>query len=311
MRGAVGGAQVEPRRATAVRIQRVPGRGRLHRRRLLEFLMFILPWVAGFIAFQAYPLLQSLYISFATLNFQASGVQWLWVGLLNYQNALTVDVNFVPYLVQAILGVIIEMPLVICFALGAATLLKQGLFGTTFFRALFFLPVVIGSSAVMSNLLNTGGIPVIISGGVFDALFRIVGPTIGNDILRVFQDMALVLWTSGVQVLLFLAGLYGVNPTYYEVARIDGANAWQTFLKVTLPSISPMVVLIAIYTLVDAFTNPIIDPVLNYITTVGLGGDLQLGLAGAMGWMSFAVVFVMLVIIFRYASRHTYYAGER
>jgi ABC-type sugar transport system permease subunit len=295
----------------AVRVQRAAPRGRLHRRRLLEFIGFIALWIIGFIAFQAYPLLQSLYISFATLSFQASGVQWLWVGILNYQNALTVDVNFVPYLVQAVIGVIIEMPLIICFSLAAATMLKQGLFGTMFFRGLFFLPVVVGSSAVMSQLLGTGGVPIIVAGGFASEIYRAVGATIGHDLFQIFQDIALVLWRSGVQVLLFLAGLYGVNPTYYEVARIDGANAWQTFLKVTLPAISPMLVLITIYTLVDLFSDPILDPVLNYITTVGLGGDLQLGLAGAMGWMSFVIVFIMLIIIFRYASRHTYYAGER
>ncbi len=300
------------RESGAVRIQqRSKGRGRLHRRRLVEFVGFIALWLIGFVAFQAYPLVQSLYISFATLNFQASGVQWVWVGLLNYQNALTVDVNFVPYLVQAILSTVVEMPLIIFFALVAATLLKQGLFGTTLFRGLFFLPVVIGSSAVMSNLLGGGGVPVLVHGRFLGVIIRVVGPTIGQDLLTVFSQMALVLWRSGVQVLLFLAGLYGVNPTYYEVARIDGANAWQTFLKVTLPAISPMMVLIWIYTLVDTFTDPVLDPVLRYIETVGLQGDLQLGLAGAMGWLSLVVVFVMLLIIFRYASRHTYYAGER
>jgi ABC-type sugar transport system permease subunit len=298
-------------RASAVKVQGAARPGRLHRRRLAEFLGFISLWIIGFLAFQAYPLLQSLYISFATLNFQASGVQWVWVGLLNYQNALFVDVNFVPYLVQAILATVVEMPLIIVFALAAATLMKQGLFGTTFFRGLFFLPVVIGSSAVMSNLLGAGGVPVIVQGRFMEFVYRTVGPRIGNDLQQVFLQMALVLWRSGVQVLLFLAALYGVNPTYYEVARIDGANSWQTFLKVTLPSISPMVVLITIYTLVDSFTDPIMDPVLRYIQTVGLQGDLQLGLAGAMGWMSFVVVFIMLVIIFRYAQRHTFYAGER
>ena len=272
---------------------------------------FIGLWVIGFIAFQAYPLLQSLYISFATLNFQASGVQWIWVGLLNYQNALTVDVNFVPYLVQAILSTVIEMPLIIFFALAAATLLKQGLFGTTFFRGLFFLPVVVGSSAVMSNLLGAGGVPVLVHGRFLGEITRAVGPQIGNDLTQVFTQMALVLWRSGVQVLLFLAALYGVNPVYYEVARIDGANAWQTFLKVTLPAISPMMVLIWIYTLVDTFSDQALDPVLNYIQTVGLSGNLQLGLAGAMGWISLVVVFIILLIIFRYSSRHTYYAGER
>ncbi len=287
-------------------------KGALHRRRVLELAFFITPWIIGFVAFQAYPLLQSLQISVSTLKFTSKGgVSWLWVGLANYSNALFVDAHFVPYLVQAIVSTFIEMPLILVFALTAAIMMKQGLWGTTFFRGLFFLPVVIGSSAVMAQLLGAGGVPVIVQGSFLEPIFHVVGPTIGNDILGVFQDMSLVLWRSGVQVLLFLAGLFGISPTYYEVARIDGASAWQTFLKVTLPCLSPMVLLVTVYTLVDSFTNPLTNPVLGYIQSQGLSGSLNLGLAGAMGWMYFVVIFIILAGIFKYAQTHVYYAGER
>lgn len=299
-------------RATpGMRVRRSTPRGALHRRRLTEFLLFILPWIIGFIAFEAYPLLQSLQISVSTLNFSAHGVSWTWVGLKNFQNALTVDTSFVPYMVQAIISTVVELPLILVFSLTGAVMMKQGLWGTTFFRGLFFLPVVIGSSAVMSRLLGAGGVPVIIQGRFMAPIYHTVGPTIGNDIAQVFQDMSLVLWRSGVQVLLFLAGLFGISPTYYEVARIDGANAWQTFLKVTLPCLSPMVLLVTVFTLVDSFTNPLLNPVLTYIESQGLGGNLNLGLAGAMGWMYLIVVFIILAIILKYAQQHVYYAGER
>jgi len=299
-------------RATpGMQVRRTRSHGTIHRKRVLELILFIAPWVVGFIAFQAYPLIQSLQISVSALKFSSHGVSWLWVGLTNYHNALTVDANFVPYLVQAVIATFIEMPLILVFALTAAMMMKQGLWGTTFFRGLFFLPVVIGSSAVMSQLLGAGGVPVIVQGRFLGPIFHVVGPTVGNDILGVFQDMSLVLWRSGVQVLLFLAGLFGISPTYYEVARIDGASAWQTFLKVTLPCLSPMVLLVTIYTLVDSFTNPLMNPVLNYIQAQGLQGNLNLGLAGAMGWMYFLVVFVILAAIFKYAQKHVYYAGER
>jgi len=299
-------------RATpGMRVRRMQPKGALHRKRVIEFALFILPWIIGFIAFEAYPLLQSLQISVSTLHFAGQGVSWQWVAFKNYQNALTVDTNFVPYLVQALVATFIELPLILVFSLTAAVLMKQGLWGTTIFRGLFFLPVVIGSSAVMSRLLGAGGVPVIFAGRFLEPIFHVVGPVIGNDIFTVFQDMSLVLWRSGVQVLLFLAGLFAISPTYYEVARIDGASAWQTFLKVTLPCLSPMVLLITVYTLVDSFTDPLLNPVLGYIQTKGLGGDLNLGLAGAMGWMYFVVVFVILAIIFKYAQSHVYYAGER
>ena len=294
-----------------MRIQKPQPKGALHRRRVREFTLFILPWIIGFIAFEAFPLLQSLWISFASLQFQAKGVQFLWVGLANYQHVLFVDPNFVGYLVQAIVSTVIELPMILTFALTSAVLMKQGLFGTTFFRGLFFLPVVVGSSAVMSQVFQAGGVPVIIDGAWLGPIFHAVGPAIAKDILYVFQGMALVLWRSGVQVLLFLAGLYGVPPTYYEVARIDGASPWQTFLKVTLPCLSPVILLVAIYTLVDSFTNPLLNPVLGYIQSIGLGGSLELGWAGAMGWMYFLLVFLVLVVMFRYSRHHVYYAGEK
>ena len=299
------------RAAPGMRMRKTAPKGAMQRRRVREFLIFGLPWIIGFVAFAAYPLLQSLWISFSTLSFSGKGVQFLFIGLKNYVNLFTVDTKFVPALTQAVVASVVEVPLILTFSLTAGVLMKQGLFGTTFFRGLFFLPVVIGSSAVMSQLLGAGGVPILISGRMMGGIMRSVGPQLATYVQLIYQGVALMLWHSGVQVLLFLAGLFGVSPTYYEVARIDGASSWQTFLKVTLPCLSPTILLVTIYTLVDSFTDPLLNPVLNYIQQTGLGGSLNLGLAGAMGWVYFIVVFVVLMIIFRYAQSHVYYAGER
>lgn len=297
--------------APGMRMRKMAPKGAMQRRRVREFLMFGLPWIIGFAVFEAYPLVQSLWISFSTLSFSGKGVQFLFIGFKNYVNLFTVDTKFVPALTQAVIASVVEVPLIITFALTAGVLMKQGLFGTTFFRGLFFLPVVIGSSAVMSQLLGAGGVPLLISGRMMGGIMRSVGPGIGQYVQVVYQGLALMLWHSGVQVLLILAGLFAISPTYYEVARIDGASSWQTFLKVTLPCLSPTILLVTIYTLVDSFTDPLLNPVLNYIQQTGLQGSLNLGLAGAMGWVYFIVVFAVLMIIFRYAQTHVYYAGER
>lgn len=304
-------ATVRGTQAPGMRIRRTERRGALYRRRVYEFLLFAGLWIIGFVAFEAYPLLQSLWISVAKLSFSGKAVKFVWVGLQNYHNAFFVDSHFTGYLLQSIVVTVIQVPIIIAFALVAAVLMKQGLFGTTFFRGLFFLPVVIGSSAVMSQLLGAGGVPQIIAGRFMSGIYQTVGPTIAPYVTLVYQGLSLTLWSSGVQVLLFLSALYGVSPTYYEVARIDGASAWQTFLKVTMPVISPVLLLVAIYSLVAQFTNTVSNPVLNYIQTTGLGGNLNLGLAGAMGWIYFVVIFLILLLIFRYAQQHVYYAGER
>lgn len=297
--------------AGGMRIRRAERPGALYRRRIYEFLLFGGLWIIGFAVFEAYPLAQSLWISFAKLSFSNKAVKFVWVGVQNYHNALFVDAHFTSYLVQSVVVTVIQVPIIIAFSLVAAVLMKQGLMATGFFRGLFFLPVVIGSSAVMSQLLGAGGVPTLIAGRFMTGIYGTVGPTIAPYVTDVYQGLSLTLWASGVQVLLFLSGLFGVSPTYYEVARIDGASAWQTFLKVTLPCISPVLLLVTIYSLVDQFTNTVTNPLLNYIQTTGLGGNLNLGLAGAMGWLYFVVIFLILLIVFRYAQRHVYYAGER
>ncbi len=288
-------------------------KGQLRRKRMLEFGIFALPWMIGFLVFQLYPLLQSLEISMSNVQFsRAAGLQFSFVGVQNFRDAITVDAHFTSVLMQTVVLTLFQMPLIMAFSLTAAVLMKQGLWGTTFFRALFFLPVVIGSSSVMNQLTVHGGVPIVVMPRFMSAVYSSVGPTLAKYVSAIYQALALMLWRSGVQTLLFLAGLYGVSPTYYEVARIDGASAWQTFLKVTLPVLSPMILLVAIYTLVDSFTDPLLNPVLNYVLGIQTtGGALEYGKASAMEWIYFVVVFVILLLIFRYAREHVYYAGER
>lgn len=295
-------------------------KGQLHRRRVLEFLMFTSLWIVGFLAFQAYPLLQSLEISMSTASIGSAGkLAFKFVWLKNFRNALTVDANFTHLLIGTIVTTIFEMPLIIAFSITAAVLLNQRLWGTTFFRGLFFLPVVIGSSSVMAQLTNTnhgggavGGVPLIVAGRVMAGLYTTVGPTLAGFVRTIYQGLALMLWKSGVQVLLFLAGLYGVPQTYYEVARIDGASGWQTFLRVTLPALSPMILLVSIYTLVDSFTNPQINSLLGYMAQLqSSAGAAYYSEASAMGWIYFLVIFIILLLVFGYARNHVYYAGER
>ena len=288
-------------------------KGQLHRRRVMEFLMFTGLWIIGFLAFEAYPLLQSLEISMSKANLGSHGkLSFTFVWLKNFRNALTVNATFNHLLIQTIVTTVFEMPLIIAFAITAAVLLNQRLWGTTFFRGLFFLPVVIGSSSVMSQLNSHHGVPVIVMGRFMNGIYTTVGPSLAQFVQAVYQGLALMLWKSGVQVLLFLAGLYSVPTMYYEVARIDGASGWQTFLRVTLPSLSPMILLVTIYTLVDSFTNRQLNPLLGYL--MGLQSSAGASFyteASAMGWLYFVVIFIILLLVFGYARNHVYYAGER
>jgi ABC-type sugar transport system permease subunit len=119
-----------------------------------------------------------------------------------------------------------------------------------------------------------------------------------------------VLWKTGVQMLIFLAGLNSVSPVLYEAARVDGATDWDRFWKVTLPLLSPVILVNLVYTIVDSFTDTF-NQVLQYIQQTAFAGGFRLGYAAALGWIYFLIVFVILAVVVRITNRYVFYAGER
>jgi ABC-type sugar transport system permease subunit len=119
-----------------------------------------------------------------------------------------------------------------------------------------------------------------------------------------------VLWKTGVQMLIFLAGLNSVSPVLYEAARVDGATDWDRFWKVTLPLLSPVILVNLVYTIVDSFTDTF-NLVLQYIQQTAFAGGFRLGYAAALGWIYFLIVFLILALVVKVTNRYVFYAGER
>ena len=119
-----------------------------------------------------------------------------------------------------------------------------------------------------------------------------------------------VLWRSGVQILIFIAGLKSIDPALYEAAQVDGASAWGTFWKVTLPMLSPVVLINIIYTIIDSFTD-YFNSVLRYIRMVTFSDDLRLGYPSALGNIYFILIFALVLLVFVIVSRFTFYRVER
>lgn len=284
----------------------------LARRRALESLLFISPWLVGFVAFALWPLLRSFVLSFQKLE-QLVGFRVSWVGLDNYREAFLVDARFIPMFIDVVRNTLVDIPAVVVFSLFTALLVNLKLRGDGFFRGVFFLPVVIGSGAVVQQLQaqDVGRLSIIRSvEGFGQFLFTYLGPAPAMAVLDLLNRLALVLWGTGVQVLLFLAGLQSISPSLYEAARVDGATEWEMFWKITLPMLSPIILVVAIYTLVDSFTS-VFNPILAYVRDVAFSGQFRMGYAAALGWIYFAFVFLLMVIIFKLAERHIFYAGER
>jgi ABC-type sugar transport system permease subunit len=301
----------------------------LSTKRSLQGYMFILPWVLGFCFFLAWPLIRSFILSFHELEaVNINNVKW--VGLDNYRQAFFVDPQFFPILVEQVKQTFVNTPAILIFSLFVGMLANQKLHGITAFRGIFFLPVVIGSAQVIQDLFSQGVGANTFAGNadVAGFLFQLLGPTWSGNVIAVLGRMSLVLWASGVQILIFMAGLKSIGSTYYEAGRIDGATDWELFWKITVPLISPFVLLNIIYTVVDTFTNSFSvqgvvsqvtgavtektgTTVLQYIQTTAFSGQFRLGYAAALGWIYFLIMFVVLMVVIWFMSGKIYYAGDR
>lgn len=265
----------------------------------LKGLVFVSPFIIGVVAFFIYPVFLSLRLSFGKID-NIVGLKISWAGIVNYTRAFLIDVNFIPIFLQVIKDTLIKFPLTIVLSLIIAILINRDIKGRGLFRVIFFIPFLLGTGEVMRQLLNQGVDTEVLS--IMDGkiipynILSYFGGTVVNTVQGVLSIIVVVLWGCGVQILLFLAGLQSISSALYEAAKIDGATEWEVFWKVTVPMISPMLLLNLIYTIVDSFTN-VTNPMLEYIQSYGFK-NAQFEYGAAMGWIYFAFVGVVVVVVF-------------
>ncbi len=268
----------------------------MRRRRGLEALMFLSPWLIGTCVLFIYPIFSSVKLSFSEIV-RLRGFVMEWVGLENYEYIFAYDINFMPTFLEVVKDTLINTPLTLVFSMVIAMLINRPVFGRGFFRSCFFLPVLLGSGYVMAQLLSigaTGSVGVGIE--VPPLLQELLGSSIVSFVQAFLDRITVVLWKSGVQILLFLAGLQGISSSLYEAAKCDGATQWEMFWKITLPSIAPIVLLNFVYSLVTYFAssdNELVQYIIDEVFT-----ETQFGRGAAMGWVYFAFVFLLCGFVF-------------
>lgn len=280
-------------------------------RRALWGYVFLLPWFAGMAIFALGPFIQSFVISFSEVNL-FKGFNLEFVGLSHYREAFFVDARFVPLLLRTLIDSILDVPIILTFSLIAAFLINQRIRGLGFYRAIFFLPVVVVSGIVV-ELLFKQGVGDIMYSGLVGILFMLSRYLSENTVMLIASFLSRILtslWRSGVQIVLFLAGLQGIAGYYYEAARVDGATDWEVFWKVTLPMLTPIILVNIIYTIVDSFTD-VFNEMLFFIKDIGFAGSFRLGYAAALGWIYFVMIFLIIAAIALSSRRWAFYAGER
>ena len=288
---------------------------------------FVLPFVIGFIVIYLPIVFDSIKYSFNSIKIgQGGGYTREFVGWENYQEALFVDPGFVQTLTSGIQQLIFDIPAIVIFALFIAVLLNQKMVGRAAFRAIFFIPVIIStgiidqidqSNTMLDYMVNTEeGIndgsgqnttTEILSAVDIERLFdnMAVGTELVDYVVNMVNNIYNIINRSGVQMLIFLAGLQSISPAIYESCDIDGATAWETFWKITFPMISPMILVNAIYTVIDSFTSQS-NRVMSYISSVydQAGGNV---LSSAMAWIYFLIVLIIIGAVAALLSAYVFY----
>ncbi len=285
----------------------------LRQRNAINGYLFISLWLAGLLIFFLLPLFRNFALSMTDARLATvRDNSYKYIGLANYIEAFTVDVEFIPYLMDTMNALIVDVPFILAFSLAVALLAVQPVPGSTLFRAVFFLPVVIGSAVVVGRMFDQLGNQLVLfrGQGAQEVLYTFLGNQLPNFLFFINRAV-FVLWRSGVQILIFIAGLKSIDPSLYEVAQVDGASGWSQFWKITLPMLSPVILINIVYTIIDSFTD-YFNTVLRYIRVVTFNtSEMRLGYPSALGNIYFLLVFLLVIFIFVVVSRVTFYRGER
>ncbi len=254
------------------------------RKRDLKGLLFLFPWIVGFSLFFMSPLCQSALFSLNKITITAKGRRMNFVGFDNYIDIFQRDIYFTERLGNFFANTLFSLPVILVFSLLIAMLINQKIRGKGIFRAIFFLPIIVVSGPVMNMLVQEGAttIPLIEQYGIYDVIWQIP-MFLQEPIYYLFSQLIMILWYSGVPILIFLAGLQKIDHTLYEAALIDGASSWVVFWKITLPSLRNMILINAIYSLVFLATSEI-NEVIILIRNSMLEPDRGYGIASAMAW---------------------------
>jgi multiple sugar transport system permease protein len=281
--------------------------------------VFAAPFIIGFLGFTIIPILVSLYYSFTNYNLTTSET---WIGLQNYAR-LFQDARFLKSVRVTLIYVLTSVPLKLIFALFIAYLLTKKSRGVTFYRSLYYVPSLIGGSIavalVWKELFSTRGLinSLFISAGLEKVSW------FGDQKMAMIPLVLMSVWQFGSSMIIFAAGLKEISPTYYEAAKIDGANKRQIFSHITLPCLSPII----LYNLVMQTISAFMSFTQAFVITRGGPNDAtnfyalyvynqafkyyDMGYASAMSWVMLIIMSLITFLIFKSSKRWVFSeAGE-
>ena len=302
-----------------------PKLGSLNARKQRAGYWFVLPFCVGFLIFFFSPMIFYVVMAFSKMSLTNTGLNFTGNHMENFKELLLNDPQYVVSIVESLQPLLLNLCAIVLYSLFVAILLNQKFVGRSFFRAVFFLPVIVasGSAALSGNsdkllsnaqiLLSNGNSVVDMGENITQTIVSMFGANNATQglvslVSTIVAGMYDITQSSGVQILIFLAGLQSINGSLYEAAKMDGATGWENFWKITLPLISPMILVNAVYTVVDQLSGMSND-IVSRMYQVAMK-DLQYTTSAAMGVLYFAIVITILIVVMLIISRFVYYENR-
>ncbi len=296
----------------------------LMRKRMIAGYLFILPWLIGFIVIYVRSLFQTVQFSFNKMEIDAinGGYTLISNGLENYRYAFLEHGNFKQTLTSSVMNMLVDVPLITFFSLFMAMLLNKKFPGRALVRAIFFLPVILGSGAIvdameMSAKMMQNGV----SGQAADMAAASASVAFDIDyLISMFMNLGLpaklmnyitsavgrindIISMSGVQIVIFIAALQSIPSSLYEVAKIEGATGYETFWKITFPMVMPHIITNVVYTIVDSFEE---SEILKLADTTTFN-QFNYGVGSVMTITSTLITCIILVVVVGFIQKKTFY----
>ena len=277
--------------------------------------LFVAPWIFGVIVFVLVPIGTCFYYSLSDVVITADGLQAAFVGWEHYRELFFENPNYINQVTSSLSSLFTSMPIVVALSMILAIILNQKFRGRLLARAVFFLPVIIASGAVMNvlssfsmqeGMMSASGIAEGGQSGYLQVvdfsglLYRLNLPEGLNQLIAGYlNDIFNLIWSCGVQILLFVAGLQTIPAQLYEVGKVEGITAWEEFWYITVPMLGRVILLVIFYTMVELFISKGVV-VNNAIDTIQ---KQNYSSSSAMLWPYFALVaLVMGVVILVYSK---------
>ena len=285
------------------------------RRSSLTGLLFTTPWIVGFIYFFLIPFIKAVFYSFSSIKITSNGFDLTFVGFENYRKNLFVDADNFRMIITSIGDMLATVIVVVVFSLFIAIILNQNFKGRGIARVIFALPIIISSGVIIlllkQNVLQQN-MDVQEATTIFqatDALKFLTEAGIPQQVVTFFESIVNnifdMVWSSGMQIILFLSALQTIPSSSYEAAKVEGATAWESFWFVTFPMIGPFLLVNVVYTIIDCFTdstNSVMMKIADHVSSI------QYAEASSLSMTYFVLIMAVVVIVYAIANKRINYA---